>query len=895
VIYLEIGAVILLVALVSVSDLIYRRMAKGGHSRRRRRSHRTPGAAMPGAFRTHPQTPTRAPGVASSAAGHRPGGTDSMPSELVRVKLRSGRVMEGWRPAADAEKAPGVDDAFDLDVTKAFDPNGNPMSFPSDSFIVFSSQVERLEVLETSRERKRTRELGLDRGKTVQSITASISATKDAATKDRAPAKSDPTRLDESPAPGRSLEGGDKEQLGQVIQLPEPEVVTGDGTATTLAPAPERPQPAPPVRRLEPPPTAYPQPSREPKKLTRERRRVRPLMWVSALMIIVLLAIVGDGLYTFLSLSHALDSARGDLRRGSASLLAGHYQAAHAEYLNASSASASADGLQGRPAFWLASHLPLVNRDARALAALGQSSHLASQAGLDAIQAVRAMGSPSEGLAAAIYSHGQINLNASQRGEPFFVDIEDLLGKAYATLRAAPQPTLTPIQTALSLALDKITEAKDAIHKTRSLISALPSLFGRDQTRHYLLLFDNPSIPRGSGGPIDFFGIMTAKSGSLSVGEIKPVDALPQASAPTNIAPVWFRHRYAALGAFRSWEQTTQSPSFDTVAPIAQSLYKASTGTQVDGVIQMDAVAMGLMSRAVGALRQPSFDVAVNAKNAVRVLTHDVYLHFPQEADRDLYVAGLIEEVWKRVAKGEATAAELATALGDSSKGSHFAMFTSRKSDELALNQVGIGAGFSNFEPNVQMAATNNRTFSRIGYYMNRTISTVARLTRKGQAFVTTSVELHNSAPKNPAPELVTNVGSGKDKSDLSLILPLHTRVQRLSVGGELQRYDTGNEGINPRLDLPVIVEPGRTLRVVCSYVIPHAMDLLSEGGTFKFVTVPQATANPDVTSITVIPPEGFQVVQGGSVGGQLDGDSYVARDTTGGTIQLQVKLAPPP
>jgi Protein of unknown function (DUF4012) len=897
VIYLEIGALILLVALISVSDLIYRRVIKG-----RGRRNRASGSRRFGAFRQHPPAPrSQAPApqgsgdAAASASG---------PGEFVRVKLRSGRTVEGWREAPTSEGSSGSLDAFDLDVSSAFDPNGNPMSFPSDSFIVFTSQVERLDVLEPSADRKRSRELALQRQRTASTAPVQPAPVQ--------PARVQPAPVQPAPREGERPGTDDKktspsevpatdgiheetsEGLGRVIQMPEPEEHREIAPAALLAPAPEPGQESPQVRRIEPAAAAPAAPVAVPP--ARRKRRSRPLVWIATVAIILVLALAADGFFTFFSLSHALDSARGDLRRGAKALLAGRYPSARAEFLKAALASGDADALQGHPSFWVVSHLPRVHRDAAALRALGDSSDLASQAGLDAVRAIHTMGAPAEGLAATIYDRGQINLNASQQGAPFFVDIEDRLRTAYLTLRAAPQPVFGAVQTALALALAKIAEAKDAVHKIRSLIQALPSLFGRDQARHYLLLFDNPSIARGSGGPIDFFGILTAESGTLRVGAIRPVDTLPVSTAARNLAPGWFRKAYGPAGAFTSWEQVTQSPSFNAVAPIAQGLYESATGTPVDGVIEMDPVALGLMSRAVGALSQPGFDVKVTAKNAVRVLTHDVYVHFGLDQHaRDVWVAGLIEEVWKRVSRGDATAAELTTALGDSSKGSHFTMFASTKSDEKALNQVGVGATFSSYEPNVQMAVTNNRSLTRLGYYEHRGSSTVIQLTRRGQAYVKTTFQLSNSAPKRLERVLVHNVPSGEDQTDLSLVLPVNAQVQDLTLEGERHSYRRGIEGVNPSVTLPLRVAPGDSVRVICSYVIPHALDLASTGGVFSFATVPQATANPDSSSVTVIPPSGFQVLPGGSVGGTVQDGSYVATDTTGGPLNMVIKLAPPP
>ncbi|HEX3326289.1 MAG TPA: DUF4012 domain-containing protein [Actinomycetota bacterium] len=893
-IYFEIGALILLIAVISVSDLIYRRVIKSGQ--RRRESGGFRGGGRFGAHRSQPGSPStnRRPGPgrkASTAGGPVPG-----EGEFVRVKLRSGRVVEGWRAPVD-DPSGGSTDAFDLDVSSAFDPNGNPMSFPSDSFIVFTSQVESLEVLDASPENKRSHELAAERQRSLGTVTTPISAVPPEVRPPAPPREEpEPAATPSADVPPEAAPSPDEpaETLGRVIHLPEHEDVNSR-PAAVLAPAPEpSTEDRPVVPRIDRAAADH-EPTSKGAASPRGKRRPRSLVWLGGIAALLLIALIVDGFFTFYSLSHALDSARGDLKRGSKALLAGHYPAAQAEFQKAATASGTADGLQGHPAFWVVSHLPRVNRDAEALRALGQSSDLASQAGLDAVQAIRAMGAPAQGLAASIYRHGQINLNASQRGEPFFVDIEDLLGRAYTSLRAAPQPVFGAVQSALSLALAKIAEAKDAIHKTRALIQALPSLFGRDQPRHYLLLFDNPSIARGSGGSIDFFGILTAKSGALTVGAIRPVDELPQATASRASTPSWFRHAYGPAGAFTSWEEVTQSPSFNQVGPVAQDLYQTATGSTVDGVIEMDPVALGLMTRAVGSLSQPTYPVKVNASNAVRVLTHDVYVHFGTDQHaRDVWVAGLIEQVWKRVSRGEATAAELTTALGDSAKGSHFTMYSSIKADEHALNQVGVGQTFSTFEPNVQMAVTNNRTFTRLGYYERRASSTVVRLTRKGQAFVTTTFELSNRATKGLSRVLVHNVPSGADHTDLSLVLPLHAQIQKLSIQGKTPPHQDGVEGANPRVTIPLSVAPRDSVRVELSYLIPHALNLKTDGGIFRFATVPQATAFPDSSSVRVIPPDGYEVVKGGSVGGAVDGDSYVAVDAAGGPVSLEVKLAPP-
>ncbi len=393
---------------------------------------------------------------------------------------------------------------------------------------------------------------------------------------------------------------------------------------------------------------------------------------------------------------------------------------------------------------------------------------------------------------------------------------------------------------------------------------------------------------------MDFYGILTADSGALRVGVVHPIGDLPASTADPATTAAWFLRAYRSGGALDSWDEVTRSPTFDAVAPVMQSLYESATGNSVDGVVAFDPVALGKMTSAVGSVHGSGYNARINNHNAVRILTHDVFVHFAGDKQaRDDYISGLIEQVWKRIANGDSRSRPLSRALGDSSRSGHFKMFSADNSDESSLSQVGIGGSPSTL-PDAQMVVTNDNSSGRLGYFIHRKIRTVVRLARDGEAFITTVVSLRNRAPSGPASVLLGQTSPGVDRASLSFILPAGAHIQRVSSAGHTRRYGLTHERNNPRATLPVTIRPGARIRVTCSYRIPGAVDhLAADNRAFHLSLVPQPSANPDHISVSVVPPNGFSVVEALSAGGVPYGDSYISRGSTGTLQQLLVGLAP--
>ncbi|MGP2481120.1 DUF4012 domain-containing protein, partial [Listeria monocytogenes] len=83
-------------------------------------------------------------------------------------------------------------------------------------------------------------------------------------------------------------------------------------------------------------------------------------------------------------------------------------------------------------------------------------------------------------------------------------------------------------------------------------------------------------------------------------------------------------------------QDVTQVPDFAVGAPLAREMWRRQTGTAVDGVIAVDAVALSSLLEATGPVTLPTGDVLTSA-DAVPLLLDEVYRRYPDPKSHDVF------------------------------------------------------------------------------------------------------------------------------------------------------------------------------------------------------------------------------------------------------------------
>jgi hypothetical protein len=623
-------------------------------------------------------------------------------------------------------------------------------------------------------------------------------------------------------------------------------------------------EPPPPPIDLSPTTTQAPPLGRE--RARPRARRISKTRYVVIALVIVLL-LVGDAVFVGYTLQSSLLDTGGALRGGGDSLTAGRFNDARDRFAAALDSSRSAVDATVHPAHLLAGIVPGISSDVRATRALSQAAELAALAGIAVVDGANALRATDDGLLASIYRDGRVQFEVIERGIPFIADAARLLGRASAILAGSPEPNLGLIQDAFSDARARVDAGADSALKGSTLLNALPSLLAQGGTRRYFLSFQTPSEARGGGGLTGLFGVLEASDGRVRLTRIAPIAELTGQRLRPAPAPSWYRETYGPFKAQVQWQQANFTPYFPVAAEVFLRMYSQAEGESLDGVVAMDPIALGHLTRGTGPISAPGFDIEITPENAADVLLRQVYDHFGgDETAQDRYLAALTRELWVRLAGGEVDVAGLVTGIGDAVAEGHFKVYA-RRGDQDALAQLGAAGDFTTAGPNLQLVFHNNAAANKVDYFLQRTIQTRVRLDEEGDARITTTAVLKNDAPPGPDSYLLgPGIGgdtAGLNRMYLSFLLPKAAQLEAFAVDQKSVIPFQHQEAGYPVAWSLVEVSSGETARVTVDYTVPDAADISDGGGTFDFTLTPQATARPDRYFLTVSGPQGYEVTAG--------------------------------
>jgi hypothetical protein len=168
------------------------------------------------------------------------------------------------------------------------------------------------------------------------------------------------------------------------------------------------------------------------------------------------------------------------------------------------------------------------------------------------------------------------------------------LAQATSIRDSIPVDDLSPsLRDLLQVSGALLPQALDAV----DLALALPELLGADGPRSYLLLAQDTSEIRATGGFIGAAGVLTFDGGRASelvFGDSYQVDQ-HLADYPPPPEPL---RRYLGLTAW-TFRDANWSPDFPTSARNALERYQAAQGCRLDGVIAFDEQAIQLLLEAI--------------------------------------------------------------------------------------------------------------------------------------------------------------------------------------------------------------------------------------------------------------------------------------------------------
>ncbi len=572
-----------------------------------------------------------------------------------------------------------------------------------------------------------------------------------------------------------------------------------------------------------------------------------------AMVAAILLCSVGFGVSALLARSQVDEAV--DLARAGLDQLGRGDQAEGVRSLEQASARfEDAANRLDAPWAWPARLVPGVAPHAEALAA-------ASTAGRDVtrVAADAAATAPYQDLKAGA---GTVDLDAVRSMQEPVRATAEALDHAVARLDAVSSPwLLAPVARPIESFRSEVADAHREADLASRTLEALPHILGGDGDRTYLVLFTNPAETRNLGGFVGSYGILHATNGRVSF-DVSGSTADLYADAgvdPATIsleAPDDFVVRYGRYAPTTYLQNLTVSPDLETTASVARSTYDQITGTEVDGVIVVDPIAIAALLELTGPVEVDGFDEPLTSANATGYLLHGQYLDGdasdPARRDR-LEAAGraTFDALTERQLPGPRRIGDV---LGPVVDTKHLAFYPFDAADRDLIVRLGAFAPLV-AEPGTDFLSvrTADALANKLDYFLRKEVTYSASFDPETQTVRSTvSITLHNDAPADGLPDYVAGgqppsegLAPGTTRVRIAVYTPLRWTGGRLA-GSEVPVEPQRELGLNVYTNL-ITIAPGG------SATLEHMLEgTIATGDRYRLQVSPQPLVQPDSYSVRV-------------------------------------------
>jgi UDP-N-acetylmuramyl pentapeptide phosphotransferase/UDP-N-acetylglucosamine-1-phosphate transferase len=367
---------------------------------------------------------------------------------------------------------------------------------------------------------------------------------------------------------------------------------------------------------------------------------------------------------------------------------------------------------------------------------------------------------------------------------------------------------LSQVDDALSKVRTQLSRAEAETRRAASAAKLAPALFGGDGPRRYLLVVQNNSESRATGGFIGNYTVMTAVNGKIEVGNMvrsgiwnAAVRADPNAKL---IAPLDYLRRYTQFSPKTTVQNINMSPDFPSVGEALMSLTTAAGVGPVDGVMSVDPAGLAALLELSGPVTVDTWPTPIDAGNVVSVTLRDAYAVFGEDsAPRVDFLGDVAKAAVDQATSGSlGKPAELAKVLGKAAHEGHLTLAFSRPGEQRLAEDLGIAQEMRPVHSDAIAVTSSNSAGNKIDYYMKRDVRYRVNLVpevdgTEARATADFSAQFDNTAPAEGLPPYVigpydARFVAGESRSFVSMYSPL--RFAGASVDGTATAVAPGRE-----------------------------------------------------------------------------------------------------
>jgi hypothetical protein len=515
------------------------------------------------------------------------------------------------------------------------------------------------------------------------------------------------------------------------------------------------------------------------------RQRHRRWPWVVAVVLLGMLALGIDVVWSGSSAASDLERAQDELSDGAAALEAGDLTEAANDFAAAESDAAEAVEALGHPGPTLVGVLPWVGDDMNAIRRLSMAARLSAQAGGALVGAAEDVGWDGEGDLPGFAPGGRIDATRIAAAAPALTQAAGYLDLAAQEVAPIdPDSLFRPLRGPAADAKREIAERARQAQRLALGVEVLPTMLGADGERAWLLVMLNTSDPRGAGGYPGAYSILRADGEQVTLDPLQPVATIPR--VPAIDAPEEVATRWRSRGALNTFWNTTFTPDFPTAARLMLGIWEAAGGEPVDGVIALDPAALAGLLRVLGPVDTPAWPETITADNVEQILGADTF-RTESAAESDAWQSAIGTAVWSEILRrpwpARATADAFSAAIADE----HLQVFAVDEQTQAALVELDVDGEVELPADDEPFVVINGLSISRAGFFASFTNEITEETRPNGATVVTVTTTLTNDAPVDCPPSILCGFRPrelGTYAAAVNVYMPVGAQVLSTSTDG---------------------------------------------------------------------------------------------------------------
>lgn len=419
---------------------------------------------------------------------------------------------------------------------------------------------------------------------------------------------------------------------------------------------------------------------------------------------------------------------------------------------------------------------------------------------------------------------GRVNIQILRDSAPKLNEISESATNLENQSHAISKPAYSSALAGARILLQEQSAKVTGLLRYTDLAAKLaPSMMGADGPRSYFMAFQTNAEARGTGGLLGGFGILRFDNGKPTVDKLAANTELRETAGSVDLGPD-FAAQYGFANPFTDFRNSNFSPHFPYAAEIWRSMWAKQSGTNVDGVIAIDPVALSYILGAVGPVVMPDGE-RITKDNVVELTESTVYSRFPtDQVARKQYLQDVASEVVKKVTGRVESPRQLLDALGKAVSERRIAVWSAVPAEQQLLEQTPLAHAVPDDSAPLAQVFVNNLGGNKLDYYLRRKIEYAADGCSGETRKSTITVTLSNTAPDGPLPDYVATFGGlenimnkpepGTNVSSVSLIATKGAELVGATANGRKVPIFTGTDRGHPVFEAQIPIPRGESVEL---------------------------------------------------------------------------------